>query len=70
MVGACPRSIGVRLKMLPRHLHHLVAAVPAWQEVCSHSQRVCADLSLAAVRFQLCIGCRSRPSEACSCNCL
>ena len=36
VVGACPRSIGVRLKVLPQHMHHLVAAVPAWQEVCYH----------------------------------
>ena len=71
VVGACPRSSDVRLKVLPQHLHHLVATIPAWEEVCSHAQRgqsVGPDLSLAAVQFQLCIGCRSRPSGACACN--
>lgn len=56
VVSACPRSIGVRMKKLPQHLHHLIAAIPAWQEVCSQEQCVgaCPVLALAAVLFRLC----------------
>ena len=43
-------AVGVRLKMLPLRLNHLVDTIPAWHEVRSHALPVSAALSVAAAR--------------------